>query len=259
MALKDLRTVLFITQDIPDSKDEHGGASDDAPLIIVKELLAREFNVIVAHGGCEGVRVARGQLPDVILLDLMMPDLSGPDACDLLRSTENTRHIPLLVMSGATDDVHHRIRAFERGADDLILKPLQASELLARIRSKIRRVTENEEHKEQKENGELGKPEKSVQCGNLSLNISKIEASVEGRVVPLSVLEFNLLLFFVEHRNRVMSRQTILDALWHGAAVSNRTVDTHMASLRKKLNGFDHPFTTIYAAGYMLNDPGASN
>jgi two-component system phosphate regulon response regulator PhoB len=132
--------------------------------------------------------------------------------------------------------------AFDLGADDYVVKTTRPRELVARILSKIRRIEEREEDPE------------LITCGNLILNTRKLEATINSRPLPLSVLEFNLLRFFVANKDRVMSRQQILEGVWKDAVVSNRTIDTHMVYLRKKLVGFDHILATVYGAGYILRD-----
>jgi DNA-binding response OmpR family regulator len=91
-------------------------------------------------------------------------------------------------------------------------------------------------------------------CGNLILNAARLEATVEDKTIPLLVLEFNLLRFFVLNKDRVVSRQQILEGVWKDAVVSNRTIDTHMVYLRKKLAGFSHTLATVYGAGYILRE-----
>ncbi|MDZ4082888.1 MAG: response regulator transcription factor, partial [Bdellovibrionales bacterium] len=125
---------------------------------------------------------------------------------------------------------------------DYVIKSARPRELVARVVAKIRRLEE-----------QVDEPD-IMTCGNLILNAARLEATVEDKTIPLSVLEFNLLRFFVLNKDRVVSRQQILEGVWKDAVVSNRTIDTHMVYLRKKLAGFSHTLATVYGAGYILRE-----
>ena len=212
---------------------------------LLAEVLSEQFDVSLARDGEEGYRMARAGSPDIILLDLMMPRMNGVDACGLLRTHEATRHIPIIVLTG-TNDFEMQLKAFDLGADDLMLKPFRPRELIARISTKLKRVEE-------------GKRQPSVlNCGDLAMDLDRLECHVGGNLVVLSVLEFNLLRYFVENFNRVLSREKILQAVWRDAVVTDRTVDTHMTSLRKKLQNSSLTFVTLYGAGYILKDRSAA-
>jgi DNA-binding response OmpR family regulator len=206
---------------------------------LIHQILSDRFNVLMAKDGEEGILVARSELPDVILLDITMPKMDGIAVCEALRSNEATRHIPIMMIT-ASVDLDARVQSFMTGADDFLSKPFKSKELIARVVSKIRRVEER-----------VGSDE-NVGVGNLVLNLKKLEAVIDGKAIQLSVLEFNLLKCFVQNKDRVMSRERILEAVWRDSVVSDRTVDTHIVSLRKKLSGFDHNIATIYGAGYIL-------
>lgn len=206
---------------------------------LLQEFLRPQFQVLQATDGEEGLRLARSRLPDLILLDIRMPKVDGIQTCDQLRQNEATRHIPVIMLTGA-DDSESRVQAFSRGADDFVSRPFRSDELIARIQSKLRRIEEREG------------TSKTLVCGNLTLDLPKIEARIADRHAPLSVLEFDLLKYFVQNKEQVMSRERILEAVWRDSVVSDRTVDTHIALLRKKLKGFDHAIGTVYGAGYIL-------
>ncbi len=205
----------------------------------IQSSLSDRYVVSGASNGEEGLRKALLEMPDLILLDISMPVLDGLSVCEELRTGEATRHIPIIMLTAASD-VSRRIDAFMTGADDYLSKPFRMQELLARIQSKMRRIQERET------------VEENIICGNLVLNVSRYEITVAGRSVPLSVLEFNLLKYLVQNRDRVLSREKILEAVWRYTSVSDRTVDTHMVSIRKKLADFDYGLTTVYGAGYIL-------
>lgn len=213
---------------------------DKDSLEVLNDILSQEYVTHLASNGEDGVRLARSVHPDLILLDLMMPGMDGIRTCQTLRISEETREITILVITGSADQ-DPRINAFMNGADDMVSKPYETRELLARIRAKMRRLDERAPSTKQ-----------IIECGNLTLDLEKLEVTIDHELITISVLELNLLRFFLENKDRVVSRQTILEAVWKGAIVSDRTVDTHMASLRRKLVGFDHSFKTIYSAGYIL-------
>ena len=210
----------------------------------VHDLLSPMFEVVVANGGDEGLRIVTEEPPpDVILVDAAMPMMNGFSVCEHLRNIEKTFGTVVIMLSGGSN-IEQRIQAFNSGADDFIAKPFEVTELVARINAKIRRLIARRKHSE------------ILQCGNLRLNINRFEASVNEVVIPLSVLEFTLLSYFVRNKDRVLSRKEILSKLWSGTTVSERNVDTHMTGLRKRLFGFDYEFASVYRAGYMLRAAG---
>jgi DNA-binding response OmpR family regulator len=212
----------------------------------VEDLLSFRFHILKAYDADSGLKTVHDSKPDLVILDLKLQNQNGLDICRVLRESPGTKQIPILVYSGS-DDLENVTTAFDLGADDYVFKTARPRELVARILSKIRRIEEREEDPE------------LIACGNLSLNTRKLEATINERPLPLSVLEFNLLRFFVTNKDRVMSRQQILEGVWKDAVVSNRTIDTHMVYLRKKLIGFDHVLATVYGAGYILRDSPSPN
>jgi DNA-binding response OmpR family regulator len=207
----------------------------------ISDLLPVRFEIIQAHCADSALEKINQQLPDLIILDMGLKNANGLDLCRALRENGRTRHIPVLIYSGSqdSDDI---AAAFDRGADDYFSKTTRPKELIARILSKVRRIEELENNQD------------VLVCGNLTLHVQKLEAQLGKRTVALSVLEFNLIRFFVINKDRVMSRAQILDGVWREAVVSNRTIDTHMVYLRKKLLGFDHTLATVYGAGYILRE-----
>ena len=205
----------------------------------VEDLLSFRFDVLKASEPELGLKYVLESKPVLVILDLRLRSQNGLELCKELRSNEKTKHLPVLFYSGA-DDFESISEAFDLGADDFISKNVRPRELVARILSKIRRIEES-----------ATEPE-SVSCGNLTLDLSKLEATLNNRVISLSVLEFTLLKFFVVNKERVVSRASILDEVWQGSHVSSRTIDTHMVYLRKKLEGFDYALSTVYGAGYIL-------
>lgn len=212
---------------------------DSGILEFIEELLAFRFQIIKALDASTGLSLALSEKPDLIILDLGLQNQSGHDICRILRDRPETKHIPVLIYTGS-EDIDNMTHAFEQGADDYIVKSSKPKELVARVLAKIRRLEEKADVPD------------TIVCGNLKLEAGRLEALLNGKSLPLSVLEFNLLRFFVLNKDRVVSREEILNGVWKGAIVSNRTIDTHMVYLRKKLQGFDHTFATVYGAGYIL-------
>ncbi len=208
---------------------------DDDPGILdfIEELLSFRFQILKAGDATSGLQMADTGKPDLIILDLGLENQSGHDLCRVLRKRPETKHIPILIYTGA-DDIENLTQAFDFGADDYVIKSARPLELVARVVAKIRRLEE-----------QVDEPE-VVTCGNLTMNAARLEATINERTIPLSVLEFNLLRFFVVNKEKVVSRQQIV--------VSNRTIDTHMVYLRKKLAGFSHNLATVYGAGYILRE-----
>jgi two-component system alkaline phosphatase synthesis response regulator PhoP len=224
--MSETRTVLVVD-------DEAEGRE------FLESVLSSRFNVLLAENGLEGLGLAKDKRPDLILLDINLPGMDGISVCAALRNDSATRHIPILMVTG-NGDLESRVKAFDSGADDFIEKPYSVKELVARIHSKVRRLSE------------VVTKEELITCGNLTLDLKRLEARVEGKRVELSVLEFNLLKYLVLNKESVMSRDKILAAVWPSVVVEDRTVDTRIAYLRKKLAGFDHKLSTVYGAGYIL-------
>lgn len=216
---------------------------DDEPQVcdFVEDLLSFRFDVLKAADPETGLRHVIDAKPELVILDLRLRTHNGLDICKELRTNPKTKHLPVLFYSGA-DDFESVAVAFDLGADDFISKDVRPRELVARILSKVRRIEER-----------TVEPD-VLACGNLTLDMRKLEATIDKKVIPLSVLEFTLLKFFVVNKERVMSRNAILEDVWQGSHVSSRTIDTHMVYLRKKLDGFDHQLSTVYGAGYILRE-----
>lgn len=214
---------------------------DDEPAHtgILSELLADRYDVLTANDGEAGLRLAQSHLPDLVLLDVRLPRQSGLAVCSSLRGNEETRDIPIIVMTGH-DNQEARTTAYRMGADDYLSKPFALDEVLARIESKIRRLDEQQA------------PRQQVTLGNLIVDRAKMEASVDGVSLMLSALEFRLLEYFVEHSEQILSRDRILEDIWKNAVVTPRTVDTHVSFLRKKLSESTYAIRTLYGAGYIL-------
>lgn len=195
---------------------------DDEPAILetVETKLRREgFTTFVADSAEEGLRLFRRVRPDLIVLDIMLPNRSGYDLCRTIRKDSST---PILFISARADETD-RVKGLELGADDYMVKPFNLSELAARVKAILRRAT-----------GET--VQESIERGNLRIDPKSHEATLDGETLPLSPKEFALLHFFARHPGQVFSRETLLDRVWgRDAFVSARTVDVHVRWLRTRI------------------------
>jgi DNA-binding response OmpR family regulator len=212
---------------------------DQDMLYLVSEMLRGQFQPLQAVTGKEGINIAVREQPDAILLDVNMPEMDGFEVCKRLREQPKTYHIPILMLTAA-NSIDSKVRGFEGGADDYISKPFQVRELLARINARLRRKSIDQ------------KVEAEITMGNLRLDPKSCQVWVDNKGVRLTQVEFELLRYFLERPNQVIDRNTLLGDLWPDAVVTHRTIDTHMANLRKKIRGFNCPLETIYGAGYIL-------
>jgi two-component system phosphate regulon response regulator PhoB len=198
------------------------------------------FAVQVASRAGEGTRMALAQPPDLVLLDLMLPDSPGTEVCRALKSHPSTRHVPVVMVTAKGDEID-RVVGFELGADDYVVKPFSVRELVLRVRAVLRR----------------GEPEapaaggSRVTFGRLQIARAAHQVYVDGDEVTLTALEFRLLDTLYERRNRVQSRDTLLADVWGLTLhVETRTVDTHIKRLREKLGPAGDYIVTVRGVGY---------
>ncbi|MGE5084705.1 MAG: response regulator transcription factor [Bacillota bacterium] len=217
-------------------------AIDDEPNIlgILKDFLGEEYNIITASSSPEGLALVFSKKPDLVLIDNIMPDMSGLDVVRLLRQAESTLHIPVIMLT-ALMGVHDRINAFNSGVDDFISKPFSLDELKVRIDSKLRRF----------ENKTIKQKTPTV-FGNVSLYPASNDVTVNETRVHLTQLEYNILELLLTEADHVVSRQKIISQLWKDSQTDDRILDIHMATLRKKLSHFDHKIETVYGQGYII-------
>lgn len=214
---------------------------------LVRYNLEREgFEVLHAPDGEEGLAVARDEAPDVILLDWMLPLVSGIEVCRRLRKTPETANIPIIMLT-ARGEESDRVRGLDTGADDYITKPYSPRELISRIRAILRRVRPAYAGKE-------------LQYADIVLDAVAHKVTRGGKPVRLGPTEFRLLRHFMESPDRVFSREQLLDAVWgRDVYVEIRTVDVHIRRLRKVLNEGDQKdvIRTVRSAGYALDQDAA--
>jgi two-component system phosphate regulon response regulator PhoB len=214
---------------------------DEKDLVKTLEYnLKREgYRTRSALTGTEGLeQVSMEPLPDLILLDLMLPDISGLEVCRRLRQQETTRGIPVLMLTAKGDEID-RVVGFEVGADDYVVKPFSVRELMLRIKAVLRRARPGNEEQE------------PIVFGLLRLDPEAHRAWVDQQEIHLTALEFRLLKTLLVRRGRVQSRETLLSDVWGiDADVTTRTVDTHVKRLREKLGDAGKYIETLRGVGY---------
>ncbi len=217
---------------------------DEAPLVtMLRYNLERQgFRVDEATDGQEAITKIAETRPDLVLLDWMLPAMSGIEVCRQIRRRPGTRDLPVIMVTARAEEAD-TVRGLNTGADDYITKPFTIDTLLARIRALLRRSG--------------GTPSKgTLKYHDIVLDLAAHRVSRGGRNVHLGPTEFRLLEFFMQHPGRVFSREELLDAVWGpDIHVEPRTVDVHIRRLRKSLNGPDDVdvVRTVRAAGYALD------
>lgn len=222
---------------------------DDEPDILhVLEfnLSAAGYEIVSAASGRDALRLVQAQRPDLLILDLMLPDMMGTEVCRRLRESRETRDIPILMLSAKGEEID-RVVGFELGADDYVTKPFSIRELLLRIRALLRRTRSAPEKEKRKEN--------IVAFGKLKMDRDAHRVWVEEEEVMLTALEFKLLTTLHERRNRVQTRSSLLEHVWGiHAHISTRTVDAHVKRLREKLAAARDYVETVRGVGYRFKE-----
>lgn len=219
---------------------------DETALVsLLRYNLEKEgFEVLEAADGEEALLVLSERQPDLVLLDWMLPKLSGIEVCRQMRRRSETRNTPVIMLT-ARGEEGDRIRGLNAGADDYVPKPFSTNELIARIHAVLRRIRP-------------ALAEETLAFAGIEMNTATHRVVRGERPVHLGPTEFRLLRFLIEHPKRVFGRDQIIDAVWgHDVYVDDRTVDVHIRRLRKALNapGEGDPIRTVRAAGYALDIP----
>ncbi|MBN1658266.1 MAG: response regulator transcription factor [Anaerolineae bacterium] len=226
---------------------------DDLTLVETLEynLTAEGYQVVTATDGRKGLQVARDERPDLIVLDLMLPEMDGFDVCRILRSEMN---VPILILTARTEEVD-RVVGLEMGADDYLTKPFSMRELLARVKALLRRVRLMRE--ELAGLAPVDDGERLV-LGDLVIDLAHHQVILSGQVVPLKPKEYDLLVFLTRHRGIALSRDVILERVWGwDFGGGSRTVDVHIRWLREKIErdpGNPERIVTVRSVGYCFED-----
>jgi len=204
-------------------------------------LEADGFRVLTAGNGEEALMMVAEAPPDIIVLDWMMPNVSGIEVCRQLKTRSETRGIPIIMLSARSEEVD-RVRGLETGADDYVIKPYSLVELMARVRAQLRRTRP----------ASIGE---RLEYEDIVLDAETHRVTRREKPLKLGPTEFRLLATFMEKPGRVWSREQLLDRVWgRDIYVDTRTVDVHIGRLRKALcqHGGDDPLRTVRGAGYAL-------
>lgn len=220
-------------------EDEHDLAS------VLEYNLKREgYDTRVATTGSAALSLAIEEPPSLVLLDLMLPDLSGVEVCRRLKQHAALRAVPVIMITARGEEID-RVVGFEVGADDYIVKPYSVRELLLRVQAVLRRTRPPQQ----------SEPARAVTFGRLAVDEEAHRVRVDGNDVVLTALEFRLLWTLLQRRGRVQSRDTLLNDVWGiSADVTTRTVDTHVKRLREKLGPAGAYVETLRGVGYRFAD-----
>ena len=203
------------------------------------------FEVVAAGDGEEGIAIAQRTNPLFIILDWMLPDMDGLEVCRRLRSNPTTREIPILMLT-AKDEVGSRVEGLNTGADDYLTKPFNFEELVARIRAILRRLN----HSSATDTSQV------LQVGDIELNMATHEVTRAGRVIEVTITEYNLLALFMSHVGQALDRQTILNQVWgYDFLGETNIIEVYVRYLREKIE--DSPSSpryiqTIRGVGYIM-------
>jgi two-component system phosphate regulon response regulator PhoB len=216
---------------------------EDALATLLQYNLEKEgYRVVVAGDGEEGLVQIDERLPDLVLLDWMLPKVSVIEVCRRIRGKAETRNLPIIMLTARGEETD-RVRGLDTGADDYLTKPFSMTELIARIRAVLRRIRP-------------GLADDRINHGDIVIDRVAHRVRRAGSEVHLGPTEFRLLDHFMQHPGRVFSREQLLDAVWGSDVyVEARTVDVHVGRLRKALNveGTANPIRTVRSAGYSLD------
>ncbi len=210
---------------------------------LLKSRLEPEgFQVIAAYNGQAGLRAATEARPDLVILDLTLPGLDGFELCRRIRRQPETARLPILVLSGRTEEVD-KVVMLELGADDYVTKPFNAKELVARVKTLLRRVSAP------------ALLPRMLRIGTLEVDLDRYTVSVAGQPISLTAKEFDLLKALLEAKERTLTRAFLLEQVWEYGEeleIETRTVDVHIRSLRKKLGSEGDRIITVRNVGYRL-------
>ncbi len=217
-------------------------------LQLVKMYFEKEgFRTLTAATGTEALRQVRSEHPDLVILDLMLPEIDGLEVCKKIRLTPQTATLPIIMLTAKSEE-SDTVVGLELGADDYVSKPFSPKALMARVKALFRRIERTADR------------EISVyRYGPLNLNLSRHEVTVEGREISLTAKEFGLLEHLLRNPGRVLTRDVLLNSVWgydyHG---TTRTVDVHVRRIKQKLPLLNDAILSVKSLGYKLKEEGAN-
>jgi len=215
--------------------------SDVVDLLTLNLRKSGGFIISTAADGASGLEKARTEKPAFIILDLMLPKMSGLEVCKILKTDPEARHIPIMMLTAKAEEID-RIVGLEFGADDYVTKPFSPREVILRIQAIMRR-------------GEGKSEEEPLTAGLITIDPARHQVSVAGKVVHLTSIEFKLLRTLLQRRGRVQARDRLLNDVWgYESVIDTRTVDTHVRRLREKLGKAGSAIETVRGFGYRFRE-----
>lgn len=217
---------------------------DEADIVELLEFNLKQqgYTVVTARDGASAMAEVKRQRPDLILLDLMLPDVSGTEICRRLRRDTATQTIPIVMITARNEEID-RVVGFEIGADDYVAKPFSPRELLLRVSAVLRRTSQAEKPTDAER----------IVIGVMEIDVPEHRVVIEGEEAPLTALEFKLLHDLASRLGRVQSRDALLERVWgYAPGIETRTVDTHVKRLREKLGAARDYIETVRGVGYRM-------
>jgi len=219
---------------------------DEKPIrSMLQFALSKEgYSILEAGNGVEAESVIESNTPDLILMDWMLPDISGVEIIKILKQRNDCKNIPIIMLTARTEE-SHKVTGLEAGADDYITKPFSPLELIARIQAILRRNSINKQ-----------KDKDIITAGDLCVDMTSHEVTLKNKSVQVGPTEFRLLTLLLENKNRIFSRESLLSQVWSRSSyVEERTVDVHILRLRKALTigGYDKYIETVRGIGYRFS------
>jgi len=215
---------------------------EDILELVSFHLEEADFLTLKAPNADDAFELIEKSPPDAIILDIMLPDQSGIEICKALKQREETRHIPVVMLTAKGEEID-RVLGFELGADDYVTKPFSPRELVLRVKAILKRIQSPTESKE------------VIQISGITIDKPKHQVLLDGKPLVLTVTEFKLLLTLIERKGRVQSRDMLLETVWgYDYPGFTRTVDTHMRRLRSKLGRWSDCIETVRGVGYRFKE-----
>jgi two-component system phosphate regulon response regulator PhoB len=222
-----MKTKILVVDDEPDALE-----------VLGFKLREAGYTPIFAKDGTRAISLARDERPDLIVLDLMLPEVDGLEVCKILRRDSSTSSIPIIMLTARAAEMD-RVLGLELGADDYVTKPFSPRELVIRIRKQLARARTGEE------------AGSHLKVGDIQIDVPRHMVQVGSKAITLTATEFRLLEILARRRGRVQSRDRLLQDVWgYENPIDSRTVDTHMRRLREKLGGAAQHLETVRGVGY---------
>ena len=216
----------------------------DIVALLKYNLQQEDFEVDAVRNGADALQRAVDNPPDLILLDLMLPEVDGLIVCRLLKNDPRTKKIPIIMLTAKTDE-SDRVTGLELGADDYIPKPFSPREVVLRVNAVLRRLNASKEPDE----------ENQIETHGVVIDLDRHQVMTKDGAIDLTATEFKLITLFAKSPGRVFNRDILMDVIWGQEYYGiDRTVDTHVSRLRRKLGDFGKHIETVYGVGYRLKE-----